>query len=66
MIFSVAELISFISQDTTLLPGTVILTGTPGGVGFVRKPPVFLKAGDVVSVTIERLGELTCPVTSGA
>lgn len=65
MIFSVAELISFISQDTTLLPGTVILTGTPSGVGFVRKPPVFLQPGDFVSVTIDRIGELTFPVAAG-
>jgi 2-keto-4-pentenoate hydratase/2-oxohepta-3-ene-1,7-dioic acid hydratase in catechol pathway len=66
MIFSVAELISFLSQDTTLLPGTVILTGTPSGVGFVRKPAVFLKPGDVVAVTIESVGELVCPVTGSA
>lgn len=64
MIFSVAELISFISQDTTLLPATVILTGTPSGVGFVRQPPVFLKPGDFLSVTIDRIGELTCPVSA--
>jgi 2-keto-4-pentenoate hydratase/2-oxohepta-3-ene-1,7-dioic acid hydratase in catechol pathway len=62
MIFSVAELIEFLSQGTTLLPGTVILTGTPSGVGFVRQPPVFLKAGDVVSIEVERVGVLTNPV----
>lgn len=62
MIFSVAELVSFLSRDLTLLPGTVILTGTPPGVGVARKPPVFLKDGDSVTVSIEGLGELTNPV----
>lgn len=62
MIFTVAELISFLSQDTTLLPGTVILTGTPPGVGFARKPPVWLKPGDTVTVAIDPIGELTNPV----
>jgi 2-keto-4-pentenoate hydratase/2-oxohepta-3-ene-1,7-dioic acid hydratase in catechol pathway len=62
MIFRVATIISFLSQDTTLLPGTVILTGTPQGVGFARKPPVWLKPGDTVTVEIERIGELTNPV----
>jgi len=62
MIFPVAELISFLSQDTTLLPGTVILTGTPAGVGAGRTPPVFLKPGDEVTVEIERIGRLTNPV----
>jgi 2-keto-4-pentenoate hydratase/2-oxohepta-3-ene-1,7-dioic acid hydratase in catechol pathway len=59
MIFPVAELIAFLSQDTTLLPGTVILTGTPAGVGAGRTPPVFLKAGDEVTVEIEKVGRLT-------
>lgn len=62
MIFSVAQLISFLSQDTTLLPGTVIITGTPQGVGFARKPPIFLKKGDVVTIEIEKIGQLTNPV----
>ncbi len=62
MIFSVARLIAFLSQDTTLVPGTVILTGTPPGVGVARKPPVFLKEGDVVAVEIEGIGSLTNPV----
>jgi 2-keto-4-pentenoate hydratase/2-oxohepta-3-ene-1,7-dioic acid hydratase in catechol pathway len=59
MIFSVAFLISYISQVCTLLPGDIVSTGTPGGVGVFRKPPLFLKAGDTVSVEIERLGTLT-------
>lgn len=62
MIFGVRELIAFISQGITLEPGDVIATGTPHGVGFARKPPLFLKPGDVVTVEIERLGSLTNPV----
>ena len=58
MIFSVAELIAFLSEDTTLLPGTVIMTGTPPGVGFARDPQLFLKSGDVVEVEIEDIGRL--------
>jgi len=58
MIFSVAELIAFLSESTTLLPGTVILTGTPEGVGFARKPPIWLKPGDEVSIEIEDIGVL--------
>jgi 2-keto-4-pentenoate hydratase/2-oxohepta-3-ene-1,7-dioic acid hydratase in catechol pathway len=66
MIFTVAQLIAFLSQDTTLQPGTVILTGTPEGVGFARNPPVFLKQGDTVSITIDGLGTLTNPVMDAA
>ncbi|MBI2823095.1 MAG: fumarylacetoacetate hydrolase family protein [Planctomycetia bacterium] len=64
MIFPIRKLISFLSQDTTLSPGTVILTGTPQGVGFARKPPLWLRAGDVVTVEIERIGKLTNPVVA--
>ncbi|MDY0221973.1 MAG: fumarylacetoacetate hydrolase family protein [Desulfobacterium sp.] len=64
MIFSVAQIISFLSQGTTLVPGTVILTGTPGGVGFTRKPPVFLKPGDVVRTTIGPMGTLVNQVAA--
>jgi 2-keto-4-pentenoate hydratase/2-oxohepta-3-ene-1,7-dioic acid hydratase in catechol pathway len=62
MVFDVPALIEFLSASKTLLPGTVILTGTPHGVGFVRKPPVFLKAGDTVTIEIEKIGSLTNPV----
>jgi 2-keto-4-pentenoate hydratase/2-oxohepta-3-ene-1,7-dioic acid hydratase in catechol pathway len=62
MIFSVADLVSYISQDTTLLPGTVILTGTPPGSGVTREPPVYLKADDQVQVEVERIGTLSNPV----
>ncbi|OGF65590.1 MAG: 5-carboxymethyl-2-hydroxymuconate isomerase [Candidatus Fischerbacteria bacterium RBG_13_37_8] len=58
MIFNVATIVSNASQSMTLLPGTVILTGTPQGVGFVRIPPRFLAVGDNVTVKIEKIGEL--------
>lgn len=58
MIFSVAKIISYLSESTTLLPGTLILTGTPAGVGFARKPPVFLKSGDMLETRIEHVGVL--------
>lgn len=62
MIFDVPTLIAFLSGSTTLVPGTVILTGTPHGVGAARTPPVFMKDGDVVTVEIEKIGTLTNPV----
>ncbi len=62
MIFDVPALIEFLSGSTTLLPGMVILTGTPHGVGMARKPPVWLKAGDELTVEIEKIGALTNPV----
>jgi 2-keto-4-pentenoate hydratase/2-oxohepta-3-ene-1,7-dioic acid hydratase in catechol pathway len=58
MIFSVNALISYLSEDTTLLPGTVIMTGTPSGVGYARIPPVYLKPGDRLSLSIDRIGTL--------
>jgi 2-keto-4-pentenoate hydratase/2-oxohepta-3-ene-1,7-dioic acid hydratase in catechol pathway len=58
LIFSVSKLIEFLSEGTTLVPGTVILTGTPSGVGFTRKPPVFLKEGDLVETKIDKIGIL--------
>jgi 2-keto-4-pentenoate hydratase/2-oxohepta-3-ene-1,7-dioic acid hydratase in catechol pathway len=62
MIFDVPTLIEFLSGSTTLLPGTVILTGTPSGVGMARTPPRYLELGDVVTVEIEKIGKLTNPV----
>ncbi len=62
LIFSVPRLISYLSQSLTWEPGDLISTGTPPGVGVFRKPPVFLKPGDTVSITVERLGTLTNPV----
>lgn len=62
MIFDIPTLIEFLSASSTLLPGTVILTGTPHGVGAARKPPVFLQPGDRVSIEISRIGTLSNPV----
>ena len=62
MIFPIAQIIEFLSGSTTLEAGTLILTGTPEGVGMGRKPPVYLKAGDVVEVEIEGIGILQNPV----
>jgi 2-keto-4-pentenoate hydratase/2-oxohepta-3-ene-1,7-dioic acid hydratase in catechol pathway len=59
MIFSVPQLVSYLSYQFTLLPGTLILTGTPAGVGAGRTPPVFLRAGDEISVEIEGIGSIT-------
>ncbi|KAI9809864.1 MAG: hypothetical protein M1825_000297 [Sarcosagium campestre] len=59
MIFGVAETIAFLSQGTTLVPGDVIFTGTPKGVGAGRKPPLWLKDGDVVEVGLDGVGSIT-------
>ena len=65
MIFTAAAIVAYISQVVTLRPGDLIFTGTPSGVGFSRKPPVFLKGGDVVEVEIDGLGVLRNPVVQG-
>jgi 2-keto-4-pentenoate hydratase/2-oxohepta-3-ene-1,7-dioic acid hydratase in catechol pathway len=65
MIFGVGAILAYLSQVFTLEPGDLIFTGTPPGVGFARKPPVFLKAGDLVEVEIEGLGVLRNPVVQG-
>jgi 2-keto-4-pentenoate hydratase/2-oxohepta-3-ene-1,7-dioic acid hydratase in catechol pathway len=65
MIFDVPTLIESLSSTMTLRPGTVLLTGTPAGVGFARNPPVWLKAGDRVRVDIQGIGILENPVTEG-
>jgi 2-keto-4-pentenoate hydratase/2-oxohepta-3-ene-1,7-dioic acid hydratase in catechol pathway len=62
MIFSVAQIIVFLSGSNTLPAGTVILTGTPHGVGMAAKPPRWLKPGDEVSIEIDGIGRLTNPV----
>lgn len=64
MIFDVPTLIEFLSGSTTLYPGTVILTGTPHGVGMARTPPRWLQPGDEVTVEVEKIGRLTNPVIS--
>lgn len=66
MIFDVPTLIEFLSASTRLAAGTVILTGTPHGVGFARIPPVFLQAGDTVTIEIDGIGALTNPVLEEA
>ena len=66
LIFGVAQLVSFASQDTTLEPWTAILTGTPAGVGYTRRPPVCLEPGDVVEVGVEGVGVLRNPVRGPA
>jgi 2-keto-4-pentenoate hydratase/2-oxohepta-3-ene-1,7-dioic acid hydratase in catechol pathway len=62
MLFPVRRLIAELSRDLTLLPGTLLLTGTPEGVGFARNPPVFLAAGDEIVVEIDGIGRLVNPV----
>ncbi len=65
LIFKVPEIVEYLSRSITLEPGDIIATGTPPGVGFARKPPVFLKDGDVCEVEIEGLGILINPVSAG-
>jgi 2-keto-4-pentenoate hydratase/2-oxohepta-3-ene-1,7-dioic acid hydratase in catechol pathway len=62
MIFSVKRLISYLSHQFTLLPGTLILTGTPEGVGMGRTPPRYLRQGDRIAIEIDGIGELSNPV----
>jgi 2-keto-4-pentenoate hydratase/2-oxohepta-3-ene-1,7-dioic acid hydratase in catechol pathway len=64
MMFSVPDTICFLSRNMTLLPGTLVMMGTPPGVGFARSPQVFLKPGDTVSVEIENIGRLENSVVS--
>jgi 2-keto-4-pentenoate hydratase/2-oxohepta-3-ene-1,7-dioic acid hydratase in catechol pathway len=65
MIFDVPSLVSFLSKGKTLLPGTVILTGTPHGVGHTWTPPVYLQPGDCVEIEIENIGTLVNNVAAG-
>ncbi|MGB7235366.1 MAG: fumarylacetoacetate hydrolase family protein [Rhodococcus sp. (in: high G+C Gram-positive bacteria)] len=62
LIQDVAAIIEYITDTVTLLPGDVIATGTPGGVGFARKPPILLNAGDVVEVEVDRIGTVRTPI----
>ena len=66
MIFSIARIISYLSQGVTLEPGDIIATGTPEGVGFARTPPEFLKDGDVMEVEVSKIGILRSPVAIAA
>ena len=63
-LFSIARLIHYVSGVATLLPGDLLFTGTPSGVGFARKPPVLLKPGDQMEVEIDQIGVLRNPVTA--
>jgi 2,4-didehydro-3-deoxy-L-rhamnonate hydrolase len=65
MIFGVAELVSWLSHRGPLEPGDIIATGTPAGVAAMHKPPAWLKPGSTVVATVERLGQLTNPITEG-
>ena len=65
LIFRIPDIIAEISSAMTLEPGDVIATGTPPGVGFARKPPIYLRAGDVVEIEIDGLGTLRNPVIAG-
>jgi 2-keto-4-pentenoate hydratase/2-oxohepta-3-ene-1,7-dioic acid hydratase in catechol pathway len=62
LLFDVPSLIAYCSNFTTLLPGDVIVTGTPGGVGAARKPPLWMKPGDTIEVEISEIGTLRNPV----
>ena len=64
MIFSVGEILAYLSEVMTLNPGDVVATGTPQGVGFKRTPPQFLGPGDVVEVEVERVGAVANPVVA--
>lgn len=64
LIFGIPQLIAYISDIVTLAPGDIISTGTPPGVGYARKPPVYLKAGDVVEVEIDQVGSIRNPVVA--
>ena len=66
LIFSIPRLINYASEIFDLMPGDVIATGTPAGVGFTRKPPIFLVPGDVVEVEVEKIGVLRNPVVDEA
>jgi 2-keto-4-pentenoate hydratase/2-oxohepta-3-ene-1,7-dioic acid hydratase in catechol pathway len=64
MIFDIPRTIEFLSSFTTLRPGDVIATGTPGGVGFARQPPIWLQPGDKLEVTIEGIGRIANQVVA--
>ena len=63
LIFGIEALVEYVSLATTLEPGDVIATGTPGGVGDSRNPPRYLREGDVVDITVSGVGTLSNPVT---
>ena len=64
MVFKIPTLVKYITMDMTIKPGNVVATGTPSGVGYTRKPPVYLKPGDIMKVTVENVGVLQNKVVS--
>jgi 2-keto-4-pentenoate hydratase/2-oxohepta-3-ene-1,7-dioic acid hydratase in catechol pathway len=64
LIFKIPDLVAYLSSVFTLEPGDVVATGTPAGVGFARRPPRYLQAGDEVVISIEGIGELRNPVVA--
>ena len=66
LIFDVPAIVAYVSGFTPLAPGDIIATGTPQGVGFTRKPPIWLKPGDVVEIEVEKVGVLRNPVVAEA
>jgi 2,4-diketo-3-deoxy-L-fuconate hydrolase len=64
MLFSVGMIASYLSEIMTLEPGDIIVTGTPEGVGHARNPPLFMKAGDVIEVEIEKVGKIANPIVA--
>ena len=66
MIFSVGEIVAYLSETMTLYPGDLVVTGTPNGVGYARRPPRFLQPGDEVTVEIERVGFVRTPIVAVA
>jgi 2-keto-4-pentenoate hydratase/2-oxohepta-3-ene-1,7-dioic acid hydratase in catechol pathway len=66
MIYAVDQIIEWVSKGMTLLPGAMIATGTPDGVGFARNPPEFLKAGDVMDTEVQGVGRLRNRIVSAA
>jgi 2-keto-4-pentenoate hydratase/2-oxohepta-3-ene-1,7-dioic acid hydratase in catechol pathway len=63
-LFSVSQVLVILSEVMTLEPGDVIITGTPAGVGYARKPPIFMKEGDVCEIEIEKIGILSNPIAN--
>jgi 2-keto-4-pentenoate hydratase/2-oxohepta-3-ene-1,7-dioic acid hydratase in catechol pathway len=66
MIFGIPEIIAYVSSFTPLNPGDIIATGTPEGVGFLRKPPLWLRPGDIVDIEVEKVGLLRNPIVAEA
>jgi acylpyruvate hydrolase len=66
LVFSIRTLVKILSECMTLQPGDVVVTGTPSGVGYARKPPVWMKAGDTVEIEVEGIGKLVNTIQNEA